>query len=132
MSNHFNKLLYFCENFSFCDNRSISNFQSTSAKLLISEKISARDNRDSSNFLITSTKLLYFCKNFSMISAGQVFKWIYRNGLIFVDRLPRDNRDKLNFQVTTSTRFYFFSKISARDNRLKCNFSSYINKTAYF
>ena len=67
-----------------------------------------------------------------IINEGQVFKWIYRNGLIFVDRLPRDNRDKLNFQVTTSTRSYFFSKISARDNKLKSNFSSHINKTTLF
>ena len=57
------------------DDRGSSNFQNTSTKRFIFEKISARDDRGSSNFQLTSTKRFIFAKI-----------------------PPRDNRGSANFQ----------------------------------
>ena len=67
-----------------------------------------------------------------IIREDHVFKWIYRNGLIFVAILPRDNRDKLNFQVTSSTRSYFSQKFQLVIIGLSANFHVTSTKLLYF
>ena len=64
--------------------------------------------------------------------AGQIFKYMYRNGFIFVDNLSLDDRDSLNFQVTSSKLPYFFFKISVRDNRGMPNFEAASEKATLF
>ena len=49
-------------------------------------------------------KTVLFLQKFQLmiIGAGQIFKQIYKNGLIFVNSSPRNKRSSLNFQVTSS------------------------------